>query len=77
MMQTYNAQQYESRQETLHGWSVGVTTYRVGDTFHCRVDNVSPGAIIARARGASKDEAEQKALASADVKLSQTVRRTD
>jgi hypothetical protein len=49
----------------LAGREVGVTSYRVGCRFSCRVDNVDPGAVIGRAVGATREEAEDAALASA------------
>jgi len=74
-MQTFKAQNYSSRLETLQGWQVGITTYQLDDVFHCKVDNVSPGAVIARGRGTSQAEAEQQALGIANVELAKTVRR--
>ena len=56
---------YAERNLELAGWPVHVVTYRLGKMFYCKVDNVSPGAHIARAQGASKQEAEEKALAKA------------
>jgi len=46
-----------------------VTTYMVGTRWSCRVDNVDPGTVIARASGATREEAENVALGSASVTL--------
>lgn len=59
----------------IDGWTVNLTTYQIGETFHCRVDNVSPGAGIARTRGATREEAEQKAIERAKERLATTRRR--
>ena len=56
------------------GWQIRLTTYRLGDTWHCKADNVSPGACLARIAGAGKQEAEQKALERARLLLGRTRR---
>lgn len=66
------AEDYQRRREELAGWPVGIVSYRLGDRFICEVDNVSPGARIARAEGASRDEAEQAALNTAERRLGRT-----
>ena len=65
---------YSERKIELHGWPVNLTSYRLGDVYYCKADNVSPGAQIARAQGASKQEAEEKALAKAKERLGATRR---
>ena len=65
---------YSERKIELHGWPVNLTSYRLGDVYYCKADNVSPGAHIARAQGASKQEAEEKALAKAKERLAATRR---
>jgi len=44
---------------------VGVTTYKVGNRYGCRVDNVDPGDIIGRGSGDTVAEAELAALTNA------------
>ena len=61
-MTTFTAQDFERRREEIEGREVGITTYRLGDRCFCKVDNVSPGALIARAVAATKAEAERSAL---------------
>ena len=56
----------------LEGWKARVTSYRVGDQFHCVVDNVSPGAWIARATAATREEAEREATQQAEEQLART-----
>lgn len=56
----------------LAGWEARVISYRVGDKFHCVVDNVSPGAWIARATAATREEAEREATQQAEQRLAKT-----
>ena len=65
---------YSERQVQVEGWPVNLSSYRVAGEFHCNADNVSPGACLARATGASRDEAEDKALDKARELLSKTRR---
>ncbi len=66
------AEQYRERTLEVAGWPVRLTSYKLGDMFHCTADNVSPGANVARATGATQEEAEQKALAKAEERLAKT-----
>lgn len=58
------------------GWPVRVCSYRLGDTYYCTVDNVDPGARVARSVGATREEAEALALERAEARLAGTRRRT-
>jgi len=69
-----NPTDYQERQLELAGWPVRLTSYRLGDTFYCRADNVSPGAWLARTTGRTREEAESKALERAQQLLSRTRR---
>ena len=71
----YTAEDYERRREEIDGWEVGITSYRLGTLCYCKIDNVSPGAIFARATGTTKAEAERAALAHARARLATTRRR--
>ena len=66
------AEDYQRRREEIGGWPVGIVSYRLGERFVCEVDNVSPGARIARGEGASREEAEQAALTAAARRLGRT-----
>ena len=66
------AEDYQRRREEIGGWPVGIVSYRLGDRFFCEVDNVSPGARIARAEGATREEAERAAVADALRRLGRT-----
>ncbi len=66
------AEEYQTRDVELAGWKARVTSYKFGDTYHCSVDNVSPGAVVARAEGKTREEAENAAVAKATKYFSQT-----
>lgn len=55
-------QNYSKRKTEAAGWQVNVTSYQLGDRFYATVDNVSPGAWIAKTEGVTREESEQKAL---------------
>jgi hypothetical protein len=63
---------YQRREEKLAGWPVGIVSYKLGDKFVCEIDNVSPGARVARAEGATREDAERDAKAAATRRLSRT-----
>jgi hypothetical protein len=65
---------FAERQLEIDGWPVHLISYRIGELFHCKADNVSPGAGLARTTGATREEAEQKALARAKELLGRTRR---
>jgi len=68
------SEEFSERRLEVAGWPINVVTYRVGERYYCTVDNVSPGARVARGEGASKEEAEEVALEKATRYLSQTRR---
>jgi hypothetical protein len=70
------AEEYQERKVEVLGWPVNLTSYRLGEVFHCKADNVAPGAALARTTGATRDEAEKKALERAEQLLSRTHVRT-
>jgi hypothetical protein len=69
-------EEYSERKLEVDGWQVNLTSYRLGDSFHCNADNVSPGAWLARTTGATRPEAEQKALERTRLLLSRTHRQS-
>ena len=69
------AEEYSERNLQVAGWDVHLTTYRLGGTYHCKADNVSPGAGLARTTGSTREEAERKAIERAEQLLSRTRRR--
>ncbi len=66
---------YRERKLEVEGWPVNVASYKIGAAWHAKTDNVSPGALLARGGGSSREEAEQQALAGAREKLARTHRR--
>lgn len=69
------AEEYQERQTQIAGWPVKLASYRLGATWHSKADNVSPGAALARTTGATRQEAEDKALQRAGELLGRTRRQ--
>ena len=69
------SEEYTERKVEVAGWTVNLTTYRLGSVYHATADNVSPGAGLARATGATREEAEDAVLRRAEELLSRTRRR--
>jgi len=67
---------YSERTIDVEGWQVHLASYEIEGTWHCRADNVSPGATLARSTGASREEAETDALSRARQLLSKTRRQS-
>jgi hypothetical protein len=67
-------EEHQERKLEIEGWPVHLTSYRIGEVFHCTADNVSPGAALARTTGASREEAENKAVERATERLARTKR---
>jgi hypothetical protein len=65
---------YSKREMELAGWPIAIETYKAGDVYHCTISNVDPGARFARADGATRADAERKALEKAERYLAQTRR---
>jgi hypothetical protein len=71
------AEDHSERTVDVNGWQCRLTSYKLGDVYHCQADNVSPGALLARTTGATKEEAERKALERATELLARTKRHAD
>jgi dsRNA-specific ribonuclease len=65
---------HQESQFELAGWPVRMVSYKLGETYVAKIDNVSPGAQIARAEGASREEAESRATEDAQRRLQRTRR---
>ncbi len=65
---------YSERRVEIDGWQVNLTTYQLGEKWHCRADNVSPGAGLTRIVADTREDAEERALARAKELLSRTRR---
>ena len=70
------AEEFAERKVEVGGWAVNLSSYKLGETWHCRADNVSPGASLARTTGVTRAEAEDKALRRAEELLARTRRHT-
>jgi hypothetical protein len=68
------AEEHSTRVLELEGWKVRLTSYKLGDEYHCTADNVEPGAWLARTKGATREEAEQAAIERATKLLGRTRR---
>jgi dsRNA-specific ribonuclease len=66
---------YREHTIALNGWQIRLSSYKLGEQFLCTADNVSPGGWLARAKGASRREAEQQALDKARKVLARTHRQ--
>jgi len=62
-------EEYSERKTQLAGWPITIVTYRLARTYYTTIDNTDPGAWVVKAQGATKQEAETKALKDADALL--------
>lgn len=69
------AEEYAEHKVEVGGWPVNLTSYKLGEIYHCKADNVSPGADLARTTGSTREEGEQRALDRARQLLAGTRRR--
>ncbi len=68
------AEEYSERRLEVAGWPVNLSSFRLGEQWHSKADNVSPGASLVRTVGATREEAEQLALKRAEELLGRTKR---
>ena len=64
-----NVEDYSERKMQLAGWPITVVTYWLGTLYHTTIDNTDPGAWVVKAQGATKADAESKALKDAEALL--------
>ncbi len=72
MVEELKAEEHKREEVVLGGWPAGITTYRIGALWICKVDNVSPGATVARGRGKTREEALEIATTAATRRLAAT-----
>jgi hypothetical protein len=74
-MATFTAEEYKQETATVAEWPVNITSYKILDRYLCKIDNVSPGAVIARGEGTSREDAISDAMSRATrrLKLSRTI----
>ena len=63
------AEEYHKDLQEIFGLKVSITSYKIGSQYYCHVDNVDPGATIARTEAESKEAAIAEALAKAHERL--------
>ena len=68
------AENYSERRVDVDGWQVNLTSYKLGDKWHTKADDVSPGAALARVVADTREDAETRALARAKELLARTRR---
>jgi hypothetical protein len=68
------AEQFQERRLELAGWTVCLSSYLLGGEWRCKADNISPGAALARTKGETRQEAEDRAIARAGTLLARTKR---
>jgi hypothetical protein len=66
------AENYERRREELAGWPVVIVSYKLGERYVCEIDNVNPGARVARTEGTTREDAERAAIEAAERRLGRT-----
>ena len=55
-MNILRPEDYQVREHAFPSHQVRVSSYRLGQTYYCTVDNVDPGAVLARSQGATREE---------------------
>ncbi len=65
-------EEYSSRYQQVGRWKINIVSYKVGNQYICTVNNVEPGATLARAQGATREEAEKAAIEKAEHMLAKT-----
>ena len=63
-------QDYRTEKAEIAGVSVIISTYQIGDTYYCKIQNADPGATIVRAESKNRSEALEIAKRKAEEKLS-------
>jgi hypothetical protein len=70
-------EEVEQRQHKLGDHLLGVVTFRSGDKYVCRIDNVDPGTVIARGEGRTRADAERVALSQVEQRLARSKQLRD
>ncbi|MBI1807559.1 MAG: hypothetical protein HYR76_10965 [Ignavibacteria bacterium] len=68
-MTMLKADDFRVETKEISGWKVNITSYRIGNTGYCHIDNIDPGATIARTEAETQEEAVAAALARARERL--------
>ncbi len=70
------AEDYRVEHRDISGVKVKAASYRIGESFYCHVENLDPGATIARAEAATREEAINLALQKATERLKNPAAKT-
>ena len=65
-------EEHSSRHQQVGQWKIHIVSYKLGDQYICTVDNVEPGATLARAEASTREEAEKNAIEKAEHMLAKT-----
>ncbi|UKJ06988.1 hypothetical protein [Solitalea lacus] len=63
------AEDYKTEMLEVKGILLNITSYKIGDEYHCLIANADPGANISRATAESGEEARRIALEKATERL--------
>lgn len=66
--------EYQERKELIPPYQLRVVSFRLGEEYQCVVDNVDPGAVLARAKAGNREEAERAAVEQAKELIAKTRR---
>ena len=66
------AEEYQIETLVIQGVPLNVISYRIGERYYCHVENVDPGATIARTEASSREEAKKLALVKVNERLKDT-----
>jgi hypothetical protein len=68
-MNTLHPSDYSERKESVPPFEIRVTSYKLNGKYYTSVDDVDPGAVIARSEGTTREESELKAIVRAKQRL--------
>jgi hypothetical protein len=71
-MNNLKPEEYQERTEPVPPFQIHIASDRLGAAYHCSVDNVDPGAVVARSEGPTREQAELKAITRAKERLAHT-----
>ena len=71
-MGVVRAEQLLIREVEIAGWTVRISSFRLGGSWHATIESVDVGARFARGEGVTREEAEASALERAGERLGRT-----
>jgi len=70
------AEDYRVEHREISGVKVKAASYRIGESFYCHVENLDPGATIARTEASTREDAINLALQKARERLKTPAAKT-